>query len=455
MMEVDSILYHGSPGAAKLLAVEYRAGIKAAVMENVPPAVGVELRWADSLYPTLAGVAELAEVRCAGLERVSAETRKWLFHNEVALTEVERGDGILPGIQRAGARAGAVMSIRELESIFSTQVMPAELQPSTRATYWTVWRQVLTFGMAHGTMDLLLPMAVGELRALVMEFMMLGVSAGSIKNVLSAIEHRHRMAGLAPPLMERLAFKRMMKAVSSVSGTPSRLRFPIGAHHLWKLLRLHHPSLLERTAVVVVCTGTLCYSRVSELANLQLCDLLWGHDGAFIAELEAALAIRIYKRKQDTGRFGLYVRILAGLLVDLIRAHVAALGLRMDDRCTKSEKAGARCPYCDPVFPRLRGGRNTAALRGDRKPLRPMSRQQISGTVKVALESIGVDPRHYSGISMRRGGITCAVQARVSEPILYLQSGHGTAMAGRRYVDPIDPRILYETSRAILGVEPL
>ena len=75
--------------------------------------------------------------------------------------------------------------------------------------------------------------------------------------------------------------------------------------------------------------------------------------------------------------------------------------------------------------------------------------------MKVALESIGVDPRHYSGISMRRGGITCAVQARVSEPILYLQSGHGTAMAGRRYVDPIDPRILYETSRAILGVEPL
>jgi len=74
-----------------------------------------------------------------------------------------------------------------------------------------------------------------------------------------------------------------------------------------------------------------------------------------------------------------------------------------------------------------------------------MSRQQISGAVKVALESIGVDARHYSGISMRRGGITAAVQAKVSEPILYLQSGHGTAMAGRRYVDPVDPRILYDT----------
>ena len=57
------------------------------------------LRWADSLCPTLAGVAELAELRCTGLERVSAETRKWLFLNEVTLTEVERGD-----IDRSGAR---------------------------------------------------------------------------------------------------------------------------------------------------------------------------------------------------------------------------------------------------------------------------------------------------------------------------------------------------------------
>ena len=62
-----------------------------------------------------------------------------------------------------------------------------------------MWRQVLTFGMAHGTMDRLLPMPPQEVRALLMEFMMLGVSAGSLKNVLSAVIHLHRMAGLTPP----------------------------------------------------------------------------------------------------------------------------------------------------------------------------------------------------------------------------------------------------------------
>ena len=185
---------------------------------------------------------------------------------------------------------------------------------------------------------------------------------------------------------------------------------------------------------------------------MQTCYMKWNHHAAYCTDLDRGLAVRIYRRKQDTGRFGLYVRIAPGPLVELLREHIRRLGLRTDQRCTKEAKPGARCPFCDPVFPRLRAGRNTEVLqRADAKPLAQMSRQQISGQVKIALESIGVDARRYSGISMRRGGITAAVQARVSEPILYLQSGHGTAMTGRRYVDPVDPRILYETSRAILG----
>ena len=115
-----------------------------------------------------------------------------------------------------------MLSTVELERIFNTQVMPAHLERSTRVCYWAVWRP--TFGLAHGSMNRLLPMELGELKALVMEFMMLGVSAGSMKIVLSAIEHRHRLAGVVPPLVELPAFKRIMKAISSVSETPSRLR---------------------------------------------------------------------------------------------------------------------------------------------------------------------------------------------------------------------------------------
>jgi hypothetical protein len=81
-----------------------------------------------------------------------------------------------------------------------------------------------------------------------------------------------------------------------------------------------------------------------------------------------------------------------------------------------------------------------------------MSRQQVSGAVKIALESIGVDAKHYSGISMRRGGVTAAVQAKIPPAILHLQSGHGTATSSMGYVDPVDPRTLYQTAAAILGL---
>ena len=37
------------------------------------------------------------------------------------------------------------------------------------------------------------------------------------------------------------------------------------------------------------------------------------------------------------------------------------------------------------------------------EPIAGMSKQQISGAVKMALESLNIDGRQYSGISMKRG----------------------------------------------------
>jgi len=206
--------------------------------------------------------------------------------------------------------------------------------------------------------------------------------------------------------------------------------------------------------VLATTLGTVGCCRVEEVANLQVCDLLWNLDAAYHESLVGGLAIRIYRRKQDTGRFGLYIRVPASELVGWLQRYVTALGLRISDNCAKPANPGARCPVCDPVFPRTVVGRSGEA-RTCVGPLRPMSRQQVSGAVKTAIALLGVDARHYSGISMRRGGITAAVQAGVSEPILYLQSGHGTATAGWRYVEPVDPSILYATGRAILGAGPL
>ena len=174
---------------------------------------------------------------------------------------------------------------------------------------------------------------------------------------------------------------------------------------------------------------------------MQLCDLLWDHDAPYHPSLLATLATRIIRRKQDSGRFGLYVRIPAGSLVEILRTYVAEMQLRTDPRCTKAAQRGATCPFCDPVGPKTVMGRRGASAPGQ---LKGMSRQQVSNAVKVALQSVGVDARHYSGISMRRGGSTAAVQAKIPPAIMHLQSGHGTATSSMGYVDPVDPRTLYQ-----------
>ena len=45
---------------------------------------------------------------------------------------------------------------------------------------------------------------------------------------------------------------------------------------------------------------------------------------------------------------------------------------------------------------------------------------------------------------MRRGGISAALVARVPEPILFLQSGHGSNNSARNYMVPTDPSVWYE-----------
>ena len=453
--EEPALVYSGDPVVAAAMAKDYRQGVLAALAEVLPPELFRSLTWAkNTFYPAISSLRLLDGQAVCGLERLDGAILKTMLWDDSGVTEVERGDGIMPGVSRAGSGGGVMLNLSELTKIFAEAVAPAALAPATRVGYLNGWRQVVTFALAHDCVGQILPMSKQVLQGLTVDLLLAGVSANTIKNVWSAVQHRHDMAGIKPPLAEPRAFQKLFKAVASITGTPGQIQFPIGTHHIQQWFELVGLSTGELRAVLSTVLGTTACSRPVEVSNMQLCDLLWGHDGAFHVMLAGGLAIRIYKRKQDTGRFGLYVRIPDSPLVAWLKRWITSRGLRKSPRCTKGERPGARCQYCDPVFPRLVSGRAVEAV-GQTEQLRPMSRQQVSAAVKTAVGLLGLDSRYYSGKSMRRGGITAAVQARVPEPILYLQSGHGTAKSGRRYVDPVDPRILYATGAAILGTRPL
>ena len=78
-----------------------------------------------------------------------------------------------------------------------------------------------------------------------------------------------------------------------------------------------------------------------------------------------------------------------------------------------------------------------------------LSKRQVTSAVISSLKLIGVDTAHFSGLSMRRGGISAVLTALVQEPVVFLQSGHGAANAGRNYMLPKDPSVWYESFAAL------
>jgi len=79
---------------------------------------------------------------------------------------------------------------------------------------------------------------------------------------------------------------------------------------------------------------------------------------------------------------------------------------------------------------------------------RPCSRQQASDWIRWAVSQAGGDSNLSSGISSREGGISTAIEARVDEAILYLQSGHGHALPARAYMHLTSPDRFLETFEA-------
>ena len=425
---------HGEAAAGEVAADLYE-GVKEMVLLNLMPSTVWALRFTQHAFPTIENVDILRAE--APFWRLGDERMRHVLEDISSPTPVERGDGHFPAV-RAKGKTGRLSSAQELAAIFDECIMPAHLAQGTREGYQSYWKCVITWGIAHEEVGSILPMTQTTLKAITQELMMMRCATGTIRNIWSAIEDRHRRFGYALPLGVEGDFTRLSKAVASVQGQPSRLIFPVGTHHVRALLELAGLTNAQTRDVLACVLGTVCCMRVGEVAQLQLCDLKWNHDAAWHPQYSNTLAVGIYKRKQDQARKGLFPR--AGEAVaSRLRRFVGRLALELGAECTKKQSPAARCRSCPPVFPRIAAGAGTG---------QPMSRQQVTTAVINSLCLIGVDPTHYSGISMRRGGISAALAARVPEPILFLQSGHGSNCAARNYMVPRDPHVLYETYQA-------
>jgi hypothetical protein len=140
-----------------------------------------------------------------------------LFKDDSPKTAAKQARGRLPGIARAAGGPTGMFSAKELRALFNEQNLPSQSEACSCKSYWGSWKLVLAWGLAHGIMygimDQLMslhgpcrPMSLANLEAPIMEPTVLGMAANSmaansIKNMMACIQARHRMCGLAPPIL--------------------------------------------------------------------------------------------------------------------------------------------------------------------------------------------------------------------------------------------------------------
>ena len=127
-----------------------------------------------------------------------------------------------------------------------------------------------------------------------------------------------------------------------------------------------------------------------------------------------------------------------------VRRYAEQHNLEVSSECIKGEYPGAGCRHCPPFFFKEPSGERRQTQKRE-----PVSRQMVTDAVIKSLQLVGTDTTYFSGSSMRRGGISAALTAKVPAPVLYLQSGHGGKMAAQNYMIPADPSVWYENFAAL------
>jgi integrase len=367
--------------------------------------------------------------------------------NTSAPTALERSDGDWRAAAPLVAQPVSA-PVASLTAAFTTLVWPSRNAASTRAKNWTMWATAVTWGLARNATHLLFPMSPPTLQALTMDLMGLRTPRSVIIAVWSAIQNRHRCAGLPTPIQGPNEFSSWTRVLGSLQGAPRPLIFPIHRSMVQRLLAWRPSTLADNRDRLATCLATICCLRVSELRALRVCHLLFDFHCAYgIPGYDGTLALHIVKRKNDSQRRGHYPAVgrAANPELDLVfqlRVWLRVLGLSRSPLC--SSRAGVQCPSCPPVFPRLAPGAHPAYTANSQ----PMSGSMVRDAVRRMAALCDGNPRNFSGISTRKGGLTTAISAGVPEEIVFLQSGHGQQGAARAYMHLQDPALLFATFEA-------
>jgi integrase len=314
--------------------------------------------------------------------------------------------------------------------MFDSQVLPAIQARRTRASYFTNWRAFVTYAHLHGCLDQVVPASPTIIKGYLWFLLQAGYRPGTITLRLYSIIDRHLRFKLPFPYHQK-EIKAWTKAFERLCGVPRRDKLAITSTHLKAILSSPRSSLRCLRDSAIVALGTVCALRVSEILELDVCDLLFDFE-------PGTLAVRVKKRKNDQKRAGLWPRVGRALnrqfdIISLCQTWLSRSGLRVHDMCEKAKHPRSSCRTCGRLFTRLSGCGSKIFPVGHN--MHGATTHTVRDAVFSQLSLAGFPAAEFSGISMRRGGLTTAIADGVPSSLYELQSGHASD-AWKHYVRP-------------------
>jgi integrase len=229
------------------------------------------------------------------------------------------------------------------------------------------------------------------------------LSVATIQRRIATLSKAHEAAGLINPCRAEVT-KATLRGLKRKHGTAQRQAKPLMRDDLFLVLDRLGSTLRDQRDRALLLLGFAGGFRRSELVALELADIETARQG---------LIVTIRRSKTDQEGAGRRIGIPHGRTrycpVAAVEAWLAASAINTG-----------------PLFrPMTRHGKMAA---------NPLTGDAVSVLLRERLQGAGIDPKNYSGHSLRAGFATSAAQAGVSTPKIRQQTGHASDTMLARYV---------------------
>jgi integrase len=274
------------------------------------------------------------------------------------------------------------------------------LSPRTRTDYAANW---LRFRRWCDTADRRpMPASAETVLLYLTETLLNGGKISSCWNYVKGINDAHRSARIPGP--DAAEIREFLKSAQRLRAEKPAKKLPLRVEHLRRIcaamLRRSRDSDIRNRAVLTLGLATAL--RRSSLVALDVEDLCWVTNG---------LEILIRREKTD--------QMAKGRLI----------GVAPGDH-----------PETDPIaatkaWLAFRGGQPGPLFIGLTYPHHRLGARNIAKIVKAGMSSIGVDPQHYSGHSIRRGYATAAADLGADAAAIMRITGHRNVQSVIGYIE--------------------